>query len=219
MTKSPTHGDVDDPSDAEVPDENLDARTHAPPDALGSDKRPRSARRRLRGTCPIADQWREWDFLSLRRRELPAKAPHFNEHVDIGPEVGVIAVVWKRGEHNAPYRPPTRKEGRGADRRFSLGPPAHAHTEFEVDGHRVHLDRVSGTKYGPGRSWTEVVAFVDGACVGHGWMGACSLGFGGTKHLPLTVAIAPDVAIVVTADREVTLHRGRNAGPGEDARR
>lgn len=97
----------------------------------------------------------------------------------LGPATEPLRVTWERGPDDALHRPPTREEGGGGEWRFEHGSPAHAHAEFEVEGRRVHLDCVKGTKYGPGRSWTEIVAFVDGACVGHGWTGGSSLGFRG----------------------------------------
>jgi acetoin utilization deacetylase AcuC-like enzyme len=157
--------------------------------------------------CPLGDQWRTWDFLNLPRRVLPAKAGHFAERSNVWPEVAVADIVWERGAHDALYRPPTVEEGGGVSWRFEHGSPWHLHAQLEVDRRRVHLDRVGGTKYGPGRSWTEIVAFVDGACVAHGWHGGCSLGFGGTKHWPLTVAVSPTTNLVVTGEGRVTIHR------------
>jgi hypothetical protein len=126
--------------------------------------------------------WRDWDFLNLPRRELPVRTGPINTITEVGPDANVLDIVWERGAHDALYRPPTVEEGGGVVWRFAHGSPAHSHVEFTVDGRTVHLDRVGGTKYGPGRTWTEIVAFVDGTCVAHGWYGACSLGFGGKRN-------------------------------------
>ncbi len=162
---------------------------------------------RLDESCPLGDSWRRWDFLSLPRRELPLKAPHFNAAVVLGPVAKPLTVTWERGPHDALYRPPTNEEGGGVDWRFEHGSPSHAHAEFEVVGHRVHLDCVRGTKFGPGRSWTEIVAFVNGACVGHGWTGGTSLGFGGTKNLPLSVPVTATTALLVDETLGVVVRR------------
>ncbi len=136
----------------------------------------------LRDACPLGDMWRDWDFLNLPRRELPVRTGPINTITEVGPDANVLDIVWERGAHDALYRPPTVEEGGGVVWRFAHGSPAHSHVEFTVDGRTVHLDRVGGTKYGPGRTWTEIVAFVDGTCVAHGWYGACSLGFGGKRN-------------------------------------
>ncbi len=191
-------------------------------DAANPARPPLVAPDRLRIGCPLGDTWRAWDFLNLPRRELPAKASHFNRRLAVGPATDTLDVVWERGPHDALYRPPTPEEEDGMEGRFKHGSPSHTHTAFEVDGRRVHLDRVGGTRYGPGRSWTEIVAFVDGACVAHGWQGGCSLGFGGSRNWPLTVSVSPTASLVVTGEGQVTVHRtgrtrGRNApnaGPG-----
>jgi len=145
-------------------------------DAANPARPPLVAPDRLRDRCPLGDTWRAWDLLNITRRELPAKAERFNQPTAIGPKADIIEVVWERGPHDALYRPPTAEEGGGVTWRFQHGSPSHTHVEFDVDGRRVHLDRVGGTKYGPGRAWTEIGAFVDGRCVAHGWHGGCSLG-------------------------------------------
>lgn len=169
---------------------------------------------RLATACPLGDAWRTWDFLTLPKRELPLKADAFNVARSAGPKVRAIDVVWERGLHDALYRPPTVEEGGGVAWRFEHASPSHTHCEVEVEGHRVHLDRVGGTKYGPGRSWTEIVAFVDGVCVAHGWEGGCSLGFGGSRNWPLKVRVSATATLVVTGDGEVSLHRRRRDTTG-----
>jgi hypothetical protein len=162
---------------------------------------------RLRSGCPLGDIWRAWDFLNVPHRELPFKSPRFNADVELGEETELLTVTWERGPEDALYRPPTAAEGGGGKWRFEHGSPAHRHAEFGVDGRRVHLDCVSGTKYGPGRSWMEIVAFVEGECVAHGWSGGCSLGFGGSNNMPLVVRIHADAALQVRASLLVMLCR------------
>jgi acetoin utilization deacetylase AcuC-like enzyme len=167
---------------------------------------------RVATACPLGDRWRSWDFLNLPRRELSRQASRFNAPIAFGHVAEPVAATWERGPEDALYRPPTVAEGEGGAERFAHGSPAHAHAEFEVDGRRVHLDCISGTKNGPGRSWTEIVAFVDGACVAHGWTGGCSLGFGGTKNMPLLVQVHAKAALRVEANLQVTLwRRGRTS--------
>ena len=101
---------------------------------------------RLRTGCPLGDTWRAWDFLNVPHRELPHTSQGFNADVELGDETEPLTVTWERGPDDALYRPPTAAEGGGVDWRFEHGSPAHQHAEFEVDGRRVHLDCVSGTK-------------------------------------------------------------------------
>lgn len=209
MTHPPPKRDEDDPRLAEI-DEILDEVAHAQATVTASGVTPAPAAGDHSGEgCPLGDTWRSWDFLTLTRRELPNRADEdrFNRYGAMGPRVGPIAVTWERGPHDASVQPPTADEGGGVSWRFAKGSPAHAHCEFAIDGHRVHLDRVSGTKYGPGRSWTEFVVFVDGTCVGHAWQGGCALGGGGRRNWPLTVAITRDAGILVSEAGEVTLYR------------
>ena len=165
------------------------------------------APQRWRSGCPLGDVWRTWDFFNAPMREVPFKSPRFNRNLRCGSVIEQLQVSWERAPDDALYRPPTRKEGDGVAWRFKKGSPAHKHTEFEVDGHRVHLDCVSATKYGPGRSWTELVAFVDGECVAHGWAGGCSLGFGGGNNWPFVARIHSTAAIRVSERLRITICR------------
>ena len=72
----------------------------------------------------------------------------------------------------------------------------HLHAEAIIEGVRVHIDRVTATKYGPGRSFLEFRIFADGELVGRGGRCGCSLG-GGGSNLPAVGRIAANVAITV----------------------
>lgn len=164
---------------------------------------------RLKDRCPLGDAWRAWDFLTLHRRELPGGIKIVDRHGLVRPRVGPIDVEWERGAHDGSLRSPTLAEGAGVSLRFTPGSPAHAHCEFDVDAHRVHIDRVSGIKYGPGRSWIELLVFVDDVWVGHGWTGGCSLGGGGSRNWPLAVALDQRTGIQAWDDGKVFLFRKR----------
>jgi hypothetical protein len=68
------------------------------------------------------------------------------------------------------------------------------HAQTMLDGHRVHIDVLSATKYGPGRSYQECRIFVDGRLAGRGGDCGCSLGFG-TSDFPAVAAVGMDAAM------------------------
>jgi hypothetical protein len=161
---------------------------------------------RAASRCPIGALWRAWDFLNLPRRELPRKAARFNVLEHPGRRVRALDVVWERGPHDALAQTASAADGVAEEPSATSGLPSHTHADVDLEGHHVHLDRVDGRKSGPGRSWTEIAAFVDDECVAHGWTGGCALGFGGSKHWPVVVAVTDTVSLVVAQDGAVSVH-------------
>jgi hypothetical protein len=72
----------------------------------------------------------------------------------------------------------------------------HTHAEASVVGRVLHIDRVSGTRFGPGRSIVEFRLFFDGVLAGRGGSVGCSLGFGG-RDLPAVALVGDRLAVTV----------------------
>ena len=99
--------------------------------------------------CPLADDWFDWTFFSVvEMKNDPQIDPR-----ELRP-VMELPLVWTPG----PGDPSV-----GSVRPTHLVGRRHQHAEFEVDGIRVHVDRVFGGRVGgPGYSIRVVQIYVDG---------------------------------------------------------
>ncbi len=152
-------------------------------------------------TCPMPAGWRQWDLgtywrcpARIQRRAEAARRAH------LGPALPCPHVRWELASDDASLMPLAFEENRGETWRWAPDTPSHIHTELRVAGHALHIDVVSATKYGPGRSYWEARIFVDGELAGRGGKGGSSLGGGGSS-LPAIAWIGDALVIQVFDDR------------------
>ena len=123
--------------------------------------------------CPLAPDWparlRPLTFrFADPDQEAFLRAAH---QADLGKQLTVIDAQWQVAADDLSHAPSSPEAHRFA------GYPCHIHTEFVVDGQRVHLDRTWANLREPGRLKVEWHIFVDGVLAGFGGELGCSLGF------------------------------------------
>jgi hypothetical protein len=166
------------------------------------DPRPRDPRRPLRhrvdpyaATCPLDSEWRDWDFLNVPNRRLTGAAierHHVLRKLNGVRDLGELELAWEIA-----FDDPGRLiHEAGGDSTGNHPWSSHIHAETTIDDSRLHIDWITASRFGPGRSMTEVRIFLDGALVGQGFSGGCSLGFGGSD-LPAVAMVGRDKAVVV----------------------
>jgi len=112
----------------------------------------------------------------------------------------VIVPTWEIAEDDQSGGTPAD------DSHLSGGYPCHLHTQFEVNGQSVHIDRTWANLWGPGRSKVEWHIFVDGRLAGVVGKLGCSLGF--------TMSIEPAVALLTHGQALVVTNRPVRGGIG-----
>ncbi len=156
----------------------------------------------ISNTCPMGSAWREWD-LSTPERVHPSDPGDFARVQAAraavrGMKLEKIEVSWSIASDDARYL----RAPRGAH--HAEESPSHLHADFTVNGHRVHIDRLSANKHSPGRSYVEIRIFVDGILAGRGGSAGSSLG-GGGNDLPAIALLGDDRALTVDGQMVVTL--------------
>ena len=152
--------------------------------------------------CPMGRDWRNWD-LSTEARFKPSN-PEARAAITRarkarqGERLRQVEVVWETAPDDASYQP--APEGS----HFLEGSPSHIHTEFEIDGELVHIDRLHVNKFAPGRSYTEFRIFVNGKLAGRGGSAGTSLG-GGGSDLPAVALVGKDKVLTVDKQAIITL--------------
>ncbi|MEP7357575.1 MAG: hypothetical protein ABI847_10080 [Anaerolineales bacterium] len=144
--------------------------------------------------CPLAAGWparlRPLHFqFSSSDQEAFLRASHAS---NLGARLSVIEAQWVAADDDRSNAPFSEEDHLFAD--F----PCHIHTEFVVDGQRVHIDRTWANLWGPGRLKEEWHVHIDGVLAGFGGQIGCSLGF--------TRAIGPAVALL-NDGRAVVVYR------------
>jgi hypothetical protein len=152
-----------------------------------------AAAARALAECPLDASWRDWDAMVPPIFSLIPDADRLTceaaRHLTPLRHLGLIRLEWLSAT------PPTNPDSRMQSRRI--------HATGDISGRTVHVDWVnnSNQRGGPGRSFAEFRAFVDGQLAGRGGEWGCSLGVGG-RDLPLVARIS--------ANRAITLdHMGR----------
>src|SRR5579859_22047 len=145
-------------------------------------------------TCPLAPSWparlREIRFgFSSPAEEALLKAAHYTK---LGARPTILDAEWQVAGDDRSQETPA------PDAHLFAGFPCHIHSEFEVGGQRVHIDRTWANLWGPGRLKEEWHIFIDGALAGFGGQMGCSLGF--------YMAILPAVALL-RDERAIVVHR------------
>lgn len=153
-------------------------------------------------TCPMGSAWRDWD-LSTPERFHPSDPDDFAQVQAAraavrGRALDTIAVSWSI----APDDARTLRAPQGTQ--HAKESPSHLHAELTVDGHRVHIDRLSANKHSPGRSYKEIRIFVDGILAGRGGSAGSSAG-GGGSDLPAIALPGDDRVLTVDGQMVVTL--------------
>lgn len=152
---------------------------------------------RVTSACPLDASWATWDMFGSHARFNQLSSPGFEICADARRTVpilhlGLVQLQWESAHDDLPMA----REDSGAVWRWRKGSPAHLHAEASVNGKGLHIDRVTATKYGPGRSFLEFRIFVDGQLTGRGGRCGCSLGMGG-NDLPAVGRLASTLAITV----------------------
>jgi len=153
--------------------------------------------------CPLPPTWRLWDLfggperdyrqLSSAERRICARARRMQPVT----HRGLVELDWELARDDGRFQLAQSAEPSELDWNSLKDSPRHTHAEVLLDGQRVHIDLVSATTYGPGRSYADFRIFVDGHLAGRGGSCSCSLGFGGSD-LPAVAAVGRNAAI--TAD-------------------
>jgi hypothetical protein len=157
--------------------------------------------RRLISECPLDVSWCLWDMLGAHTRFDELSPAQWEICADARRTVptrhlGLMELEWEAAPDDARYVPMTPKESGDVEWRWGKGSPSHVHAEGMIESVLVHIDRVTTTKYGPGRSFLEFRIFASGELAGRGGRSGCSLG-GGGSDLPAVGRIASNVAITV----------------------
>jgi hypothetical protein len=144
--------------------------------------------------------WREWDLWTEARFKPSSPeaetAIQAARQAERGDWLREVDVEWETAPDDESYQPaPPRSH-------FQRGSPSHIHTEFTVDGERVHIDRLEAVKEAPGRSFIEFRIFVDGKLVGRAGAAGISLG-AGSSNFPAVALVGEDK--VLTVDRQATI--------------
>jgi hypothetical protein len=154
--------------------------------------------------CPMNSDWRDWDLGTKERfkpsshgAEAAIQAARKAERADL---LWEVEAKWETALDDESYQSaPPRSH-------FQKGYPSHIHTEFTVDGERVHVDRLEAKKFGPGRAFLEFRIFVDGQLVGRAGAAGTSLG-AGSSDFPAVALVGENR--ILTVDRHATLRLWR----------
>ncbi len=144
--------------------------------------------------CPLKPDWPErlrkflkFDFSSAEEEAFLRAAHKANR----GDKIADIEAKWEIASDDCSQKPPQKGS------HFYEGYPCHIHTEFEVEGRRIHIDRTWANLGGPGRLKVETHIFVDGCLAGFG--GSFSSSLGVSSHIgPAVALLGDDMAIVVS---------------------
>jgi hypothetical protein len=145
-------------------------------------------------TCPLGPGWTAWDIGSSWRADLPPDADAIAERTKraVGVrDLGALKVRWVWA-----FDDPSRLLQEAGNPAGRIVSSSHLHTEVTIDDHRVHIDRVTATRTGPGRSIDETRIIVDGVFAGRGGGTGCSLG-GGCSHGPAVALVGARKAVLV----------------------
>jgi hypothetical protein len=148
-------------------------------------------------SCPLGSSWSEWDFLNVPRRAEDDQGVARNERLRGSRDLRELELAWEIAQDD----PGRIVHETGGDPSGRHPYSSHVHAETTIDGIQVHVDWVTATRFGPGRSLTEVRIFVDGVVAGRAWRGGCSLGFGGDSF-PAVARVGRDKALVVDGSSE-----------------
>jgi hypothetical protein len=154
--------------------------------------------------CPLDRSWRLWGMFGQERR-YDRVSPEDKVICDQARRatpvrhLGLIELAWRAAADDGRKVPMTSEESGDVEWRWAKGSPQHVHVEIEVDGHRVHVDRASASKRGPGNMYLEFRIFVDGRLAGRGGRCGTSLGVGGSD-LPAVARVGPHKAITLDED-------------------
>jgi hypothetical protein len=151
-------------------------------------------------TCPLGAGWQQWDLGNCWTDGLPGDAQAI---ADRGERVRGVRLL---GTLNArfvwAFDDPSRLAlGVGGDLAPNQPWNSHIHAEFPIDGHQVHIDWITATRFGPGRSLTEVRIFIDGKFAGRAGYTGSSLGGGGSSF-PAVALIGNGKALVLTDETQ-----------------
>ena len=152
--------------------------------------------------CPMPPDWRTWDMLGTHRFDhvppdvaavvAAAKRARPVEHL------AVLQPVFEVAADDGSLVPMTPEESGQPEWKFKRGNPRHRHAEFVHSGSLVHVDHLSATKFGPGRSYVEIRIFIDGRLAGRGGRCGISLGGGGADYP--AVALFPNGTAVTVSE-------------------
>jgi hypothetical protein len=145
--------------------------------------------------CPLNSRWREWDLGNCWRDGLPSDAAAIAERSD---RVQGVRLLGDLNAHwTYAFDDPSRLALEAGNDLSSDWPwMSHIHTELVIDHRLIHIDWVSATKSGPGRSLLQVRIFIDGVFAGHGGSSGASIG-SGDNSLPAVALIGSTKALVV----------------------
>ncbi len=142
--------------------------------------------------CPLESGWQD----RLRRiavREFAGTAKEAilleARTVKLGRTITVLRPEWEIAGDDVTKQPVA------PDSHYVRG-PFHLHTEFDVSGRQVHVDRIWGQMWGPGRGKIEVHIYIDGTWRGFGGLFGASLGVS-DRVTPAVARLADGTALVV----------------------
>jgi len=142
--------------------------------------------------CPLVEDWRQWDIFHGRFWELSPEHKAVLEKSNaaiLGMKIGEIDATWELAADSDPYPTPPK----------SFKKSHHFHADLGVDGHEVHIDKISAVFFGPLRGFTEYRIFVDGVFAGRGGSAGGSWGSFG-NDLPAKALLGGEKVLVL--DRE-----------------
>lgn len=147
--------------------------------------------------CPLAPGWPErlrgmrFGFSSPAEEDR-LKSAHYAE---LSARRMTIDTDWQvaSDDHS--------REASAPDAHLATGFPCHIHTESEIAGQRVHIDRTWANLWGPGRLKVEWHIFIDDRLSGFGGEMGSSLG--------LTISIRPAIALLDHSRAVVVEHSPR----------
>jgi hypothetical protein len=154
----------------------------------------------LQNVCPMDSTWRSWSLGTIVKGRLdPGAATRVEEAASafLSSLEGVLDLRWEAADDDVTRQPVDHATERG----LTSGSPRHAHATFALEGHDVHIDRVSTQRSGPGFFYIEYRIHVDGLLTGRGGRLSCSLGVSG-NDLPAVALVGETHAVVVGGDIE-----------------
>lgn len=152
-------------------------------------------------SCPMDSSWRKWDLSSPERFGLldPADKKKAIEasKAKLGKLLSEFQPAWQTASDDSSLLEKPHHVS------FYDGYPKHEHVELSVDGHLIHIDRLSAKMSGPGRSYLEYRIYVDGQLAGRGGGAGAIFGMG-NSDLPARALCGMNRLITVDREKNIS---------------